>query len=310
MNVFKKINDFFLKIPYPKVSFSFLPYYVAGIKIENREIDSYFVYPLSENVLKPSFYDLNIVNPEYLKEIFEKELSKIKSLPKTVSLLLPEHSTRIFLLNFNLLPPKKEEIEKLIIWKIKKTIHLPEDGIRLAWERIDLKDRIKIIAFIASEKVVAQYENFLAEFNLNAGLIESPIFSLFNIIQDKVEGNNLLIDLEKSFLTILGFNNTDFLIYRVKSISLLDRNDFLKEIDHTLKFLKDKSGIEVNSLILRVVNSGDEESLHEILRENFSIPVSIIDPFSTISFSKDLSFQEKQILSPLVGQTLWRDLNL
>ncbi len=304
-----------MKVNYPEISFSFLPHYIGGIKVKskNKNIDSYFIRSIPENILKPSFHELNILNPDYLREIFKEELNKMKKFPSKISILLPEQSTRVFLMNFDSLPSKKEEIRELLLWRIKKLIPLPENGVRLAWEKIDSLDKIKAIAFIASEKVISQYEDFFSEFKLQVGLIESSIFPLFDMVRKEIEGNSLLINIENSFLTILGFNESNFLIYRAKSFSLSDKKEILKEIDHTLKFLKDKLNIDVNSLIFRIVDSGDETEWSEVLKENFSIPIVFIDPFPSIKFDSsigELTFKEKQILSPLIGQTLWRNLDL
>jgi|Deesub1362B_J571_1020462.scaffolds.fasta_scaffold00769_9 hypothetical protein len=316
IKIFSRLKDFFIKTYYPEVSFSFLPHYIAGIKVTSRgkKLNSYFICSLPQDVLKPSFYELNIINYNYLKEIFEKEIIKLRNLPSTISILIPEQSTRVFFLDFDSLPSKKEEIEHLVLWRVKKLIPLPENGVRLAWQKTSSQNGIKIIAFLASEKVVTQYEEFFSELKFHVGLIESPIFNLFNIVQKELKGNHLLINIENWYLTILGFNDLEFLIYRSKYFSSLNKNEILKEIDHTMKFLKDKSGIEIDSLLLRIVDSEDELEWSEILKRNFLIPSIFIDPFSSnIKFDssiENLSFYERQILSPLIGQTLWKNLSL
>ncbi len=316
MKTISKLKEFFLKTHFPEASFFFLPEYFAGVKVnyKERKLDSYFISSLPQEILSSSFNELNIINIDYLKESFQKELGKIKNLPSTVSLLIPETSTKVFFLNFDSLPSKKEEVKELILWRVKKQIPFPEEGVRLAWQSFKSANGIKAIVSLANEKVISQYESFLSEFKLNVGVIESPIFTLFNLVQEESKGNHLLIDIEMSYLTLLGFTPSGFLIHRTKAISCIEKEEILREIDHTLKFLRDKLGVVIDSCWLRSVNPKNGLEWAKELYKVFSIPCEFIDPFSQdeVYFSnfENISFNERQILLPLLGQTLWRNLNL
>ena len=82
MKILKRIGDFFFKINYPELSFSFSQNQLAGIKVDvkNKKIDYFFIHDLDESILKPSFYEPNILNEGDLRHAFEIELKKIKKI--------------------------------------------------------------------------------------------------------------------------------------------------------------------------------------------------------------------------------------
>ncbi|MFQ6083509.1 MAG: hypothetical protein ACE5WD_09130 [Candidatus Aminicenantia bacterium] len=310
------MKNFFSQLPFPEISIYFSANYLAGIKVDRKEkfLKDYFVFPFERGIIEPSFIEENIKDKLSVKEKIREGINKLNPSSNKLSLLIPETSVKVFLLNFGSLPSRKEETEELVLWRVKKQIPIPKESVRFAWQQIKSNNQIKVIVMAGSEKVIAQYENFFSELGFQVKLIESSIFNLLNIIRDKLEGNTLLINLEKSYLTLLGLTPFEIVIYRVKSILPSGKEEVFREISNTLKFLGDKAEIEINSFWVRAVSSNNTQDWLRELYKEFSVPVNIIDPFQQLQFSdssfEEISLQEKQILLPLIGQTLWKDSKL
>jgi hypothetical protein len=60
----ERLRDFFTRIPMPLTAFQFSSSYLSGLFLSSKDkkIKSYFVLPLGENVVEPSFYKKNINN--------------------------------------------------------------------------------------------------------------------------------------------------------------------------------------------------------------------------------------------------------
>jgi len=307
----EKLRDFFTRISMPLTAFQFSSSYLSGLFLSSKDkkIKSYFVQPLGEKVVEPSFYKKNITNSAALEKSMRAGLARLKSSEHKVIFLLPELSQKIFIFPFESLPPSPEEKEEYIRFKIKKQMPMMPKDNRIAFDLIHSKNKGKVFVSIAREAVIREYEEFFHKQKVRIKMAGAPSLGLINLLASEKEKDFALVNIEDHSFTMIVVVNSEIVFYRQKTLVVKTEvpetlkqkiKNIQQEIINTANFIEDKENRKISSLIIRLgVLSSDTEILQK-LKERLDIPIHTIESAVKLKIP---SF-EKRILAPLIGQVL------
>lgn len=306
-----KLKNYLTKPPLPHVAFQLSSYYLSGIYVSppEKRIKHHFISPLKDGVIKPSFNKKNIEDEVYLEEKMREGAEKLHFSKTRVACLIPESCLKIFVFSFHSFPSTQKEREEIIRWQVKKQMPLLPDNTRLSFAVLKSNRQKKILVSLARASVIQEYEEFFTRIGLKVGAVGSATLSLLNLL-DREEGNSMIVNLEEDYISLMAMLDAEIALYRLKPLgfegaskpSLPQKIDYIStEVENTVNFIQDREKEKINSVWIRVGIADPGGEILSLLREKLSLPLRGVDTF----LSQELSFREKQILSPLVGKILW-----
>ena len=97
----------------------------------------------SKGCIKPSLTDANITDPE----LFKKAIKTIAGNKRVyASLSIPDVSVKTALFEFESIPSKKAELEKLIKWKMEKSLPFTMDDAQISYQALNKKAYLSLLS--------------------------------------------------------------------------------------------------------------------------------------------------------------------
>ena len=128
--------------------------------------------PLKPGMIIPSAVDTNIADPAGVREAMLRACKKIHADREQVALLLPDPVIRIFVQHFDNFPRSATESIPLLKWRLKKSVPFDMTDTMFSYVRQASKDGgVDIVATIARQRVIREYEELVEAAGLNAGVV-------------------------------------------------------------------------------------------------------------------------------------------
>lgn len=181
-------------MPHPSVVLEIAPTHVAAARW-GRDL-AHLVASGSEQLpagaVTPSATQANIADREAVRSAVHSVLARVPKQGPDVALLLPDPSIRVFILPFDTFPRRADEALPLLRWRLKKSLPFDAEEAVLSWMRQPSRDgKVEIVAAVARQKIVREYESVLEEEGLLAGVVQSSTLATLPILNPS--GATLLV---------------------------------------------------------------------------------------------------------------------
>lgn len=173
---------------------------------------------LSRGLIKPFFAKRNIDDREAFK-LAIKKLIPDGYMTGDIALSIPDHIAKITSLKFDNLPSSRQEIEQLILWRIKKTVPLPADAIKLdfiSYKRSD--DTFDVTASVASRAILREYEDILKEMGLRPRLVDIASLNALRTFEGTLPESCLFVELSEDSLGMAIMDEGRLSFFRSKEL--------------------------------------------------------------------------------------------
>ena len=135
-------------------------------------IAEFAVEPLKQGMIVPSAVDANIADAAGVREAMSRACDKIHANHDQAALLLPDPVIRIFVQHFDNFPRSSAESIPLLQWRLKKSVPFDMTDTVFSYVRQASKDGgVDIVATIARQRIIREYEELLEAAGLNAGIV-------------------------------------------------------------------------------------------------------------------------------------------
>lgn len=156
---------------------------VSGRK-ESRSVLFSKAVALPPGVVNENYATQNIDDMERFIDVFREALAGISTNVKRTALSLPDGVFRVQTLEFDELPNRTAERERLIRWRLEKSaLDVADTVLRYQVLRRKEKNGFSVLACVAKQAVIAQYESVLSESGLEPWTIGPSSFHAFNLYQ-------------------------------------------------------------------------------------------------------------------------------
>lgn len=280
-----------VKPRFPQAALGIESGHATAVQLERSRRDGFSLrraatITLPENLVHPSFDELNITDASRLAELLS-ELVLSAGLGKQMkwSVALPEAATRVALLTLESAPASRAELEQILNWKYERAFGAPPEELRVSRERLgqDAQGRQRYLAVGIRLSTLAEYESVFAALNWRAGLIlpRHQGEAMWINRGGAPEGDALLISSHAEGFTALMLRERQPAIVRSVMCEPEDRDDELYRI---LLFYRDRiisAGAQaatgsLNRLL--VVGEGfDKNHVSEIVNETLETRPRVLD---------------------------------
>ncbi len=297
-------------MPHPSLVVEIAPAHVAvaGWSKSGRNLENYAVEPLPLGAVMASPVDANVVQPEAVKAALRKALGRVPIRGGApVALLIPDPVVRVFILPFETFPRRTDEALGMLRWRLKKSVPFDVDETAVSWMRQIGKDgALEIVAAVARQRIVREYEEVLASFETNAGVVLSSTLTTLPLLED--EGATLLVRMSgKTMITVIT-QRGGLSVYRSTEMAAeagaLDPQAMLDEIFPAIAYFQDT--FDVTPDRARMAGFGSRSGVfRQALSAELKCPIAPLSE-SAIALTLDESSKDlmNQDLDALVGWAL------
>lgn len=309
MTIGSRLKTHFTERLLPDAVFQIAPGHLSGLRVSRGDgaVKGGFVQPFRERPVAPSFDRTNVTAPDALEEAIAQGQKNLRLSSGTVALLIPEPSVRIFVMAVDSFPASRKERDAFLRWRIAKQMPLIPEDARLDYAATPGRGARKIIAVLARQAVVQEYEAPFEKAGLKPVVVAAPSLALVNLVRRDVRTNGVLLNIEDETLTALALAEGGWTLYRQKDIGRPEagpagerEENIIREAENTVRFLEDRDHAPVEALWLRCAALVELPAIQARLQERVGLPVEPVDYQAPEAWTE----AHKAILAPLIGQIL------
>ncbi len=261
--------------PPPLVVFEFDESGVTAVRRDARTLD---IAAKAERSLDPGVLDVSVAHPnirdiEAVERAVEEILVELGPLPRPeAAVILPDGASRLTLLDFDELPGSAEERQKLIRFRLLKSVPFDIESARIAYHVDKTGAGKRVFVQALSEEAVGQYERVLERFDLWPGYVGGSTVTTLNLLDPS--GMTLLAKLSDRTLTMAAVDGGKLRMIRTVETALSSAGDEYRALQDltsdlypTLVFIADSLGAPAQHITMAGFGDLLEPALRELPRE-------------------------------------------
>jgi type IV pilus assembly protein PilM len=138
---------------------------------------------LPDDAVLPSLNATNIADRPAVIAAVSRVLDAVGGRGARVALVVPDGSTKVSLVRFEKLPAKREDLDRLVRWQVKKSVPFPVEQAQLAWTRgaTDASGATEMVVALARRDIIEEYEGVAEKAGARPGLVDLATFNLINL---------------------------------------------------------------------------------------------------------------------------------
>src|SRR5688500_7831093 len=90
-------------------------------------VQGYAIEPLPAGAVVPSLTSPNVLDRARVVAALRTALERLGSRPRRVALIIPDVAAKVSLLRFEHVPPRREDLDQLVRWQLRKSAPFPVD---------------------------------------------------------------------------------------------------------------------------------------------------------------------------------------
>ncbi len=273
---------------------------VAVVSGRGADLSALFTKSMNmpAGVVSEVYASPNILDFEQATTVVRECIAGAPSGVRRAALSLPDGLFRVLTLEFDELPGKAEDRERLIRWRLEKGAAFDISDTVLRYQVLGRQDKgLTVLSCVVKQAVIAQYESLLIALGLEPWAVGPSSFHTQNFyasyLTEKSEVSALAHVSEDSFATIIR-ETSGARFYRYKDVKRGGADDvsskLMREIDDSLHFYThmDRSQqSEVRDLYLTGASIVSAE-LAAGLRTMTSLNVEVLTPARVIASQENI----------------------
>ena len=150
-------------------------------------IERFTYEPLPEGALRPSPVRENLARPEEVRRAVMNALHNVSRRPGgNLALFLPDLTARVSVVTFEQLPEKRDDLEPMVRWKLKKTVPFEIDEAALAYQRQGRSGQgEELVVAVVPSSVVRQYEALVEPLGYQPGFVTLSSLAALGLIDSQ-----------------------------------------------------------------------------------------------------------------------------
>jgi len=229
---------------------------------------------LPEGAIIPSATQTNILDKDAVRSAIRSVLSRVPVQGQDIALLVPDTVIRVFILPFESFPRRADEALPLLRWRLKKSLPFDAEEAAISWTRQSGRDgKIEIVAAVARQKIIGEYESALEAEGVVAGVVQSSTLATLPLLD--ADGATLLARMSGRNLTTVIVRGETLSVYRSTELGIgadaLQPQTIFDEVFPALAFYQDTWGEKVQQLRVAGFGAG-EDVLREMLGRETGCP--------------------------------------
>jgi type IV pilus assembly protein PilM len=174
---------------------------------------TYAYAPLPAGAVAPGIEDANLRAPEAVADAIRSTLGDLAPRKRAVTLIIPDASVRVFVLDFDSIPARAEEAVAVIRFRLRKMVPFDVEHGGVSFQILNQsKTECKVLIAVLPGPILAEYEAAVRAAGYEPGaVLPSSLAALETAAQMEAV---LAVNLGGPGMTTLIANGQDLLLYR------------------------------------------------------------------------------------------------
>jgi len=203
----------------------------------------------------PGLQQANVVAREALVAAMRDALAPVAGRSRDITLVIPDASSRILLLDFDTLPESQEDADSVVRFRLKKSLPFDIEASAVSFDRSPAESGVRVVAAVTPRSVVEEYEAVVREAGYNPGAVLPSMIAALGVVDGARP--TMIIKVEQGTTTFAIVDQNQLLLYRslenggtaVTGESLVD------DVNTSLVYFEDRYGISVDRVLVTGVQS-------------------------------------------------------
>ncbi len=284
---------------------------VLGGRSGSPVVQGYAVQPLPPGAVVAALMSHNIVDRAAVSGALAAVIDRVGLRPRRVALVIPDLAARVALVRFDRIPGKRDDLEQLIRWQVKKSAPFPIEEASLTYTPgMRVGNGGEFIVLVARRDVVHEYESVCGDAGMQPGLVDLATLSVVNMFlagSPPPSGDWLVVYIRPEYTSIVILRGEDVIFSRTRTEN---DDDALADIVHqsTMYYQDRLGGAGFSRVLLGGIGrtAGAESAARRSLEERLGAKVEAIETTTaaTLADRPTGSPQVLAVLAPLVGMLL------
>ena len=284
---------------------------VLGGRSSNPVVQGYAVEPLPPGAVTPSLTSTNIADPDAVARALDSACQSLGLKPKRVALVIPDVAAKVSLVRFDQTPTRRDDLNQLIRWQVKKSTPFPVDDACLTYTAgAHQAGGGEFVVVVARRETIREYEGVCERIGIEAGLVDISTFAVINLFLSSnlgTAGDWLVVHMRPEYTSIAILRRDDVLFFRNRVEG--DAEAMEDVVHQTAMYYQDRlEGRGFSRILLGGIGrlQGEVDLARRNLEARMGTVVEPIDPTRGAALTDRITATPELMatLSPLVGMLL------
>jgi type IV pilus assembly protein PilM len=178
----------------------------------------YAFAPLRVGALSPGIAGTNVMTPDAVVEALRTALDQVSPRSRAVTLIVPDTAARVFVLDFDTLPPKSPEVVYPVLrFRLRKSVPFEVEQAAVSYQILSHnpaggEGAVKVLVTIMPRTILAEYESAVQAAGYEPGVV--LLSGLASLAALNVSEPALAANLSSTALTTSITSGDNLLLYR------------------------------------------------------------------------------------------------
>jgi type IV pilus assembly protein PilM len=257
---------------------------------------------LGAGVLAESFTEPNVSDMAAFVTALSELAGRLGPGAGKLSVALPDHAARVVMVDFDVLPDKRDETEKVLRWRLKKLLPYDVEKAELRYQYLGASGeagavRHRFLTTLITEDILRQYESAFRAAGLKVRSIGLASFAGWNLYRDLIMAGSgdaravALMNLLGGKMTVMVFEGGVPRFFRLKDLGMsegasgggaVDSGRLVRELSASLTFYRENFG---GPPVGRVFVAGELSGMAKVaegIAAGQELPVRLLRPTDAV----------------------------
>ncbi len=260
-------------IPRPRVACEVTAERVIAARSPDKGqiLESVTAVSLAEGAVAPGLQQVNVASRETLVSALRSALAEVAGRSRDVTLVIPDATTRIMLLDFDTMPEKAEDAEAVVRFRLKKSLPFDVDQSSVSFDRQAASGGVRVVAAVTPRSVIEEYESAAREAGYNPGTVLPSMVAALGLVD--ASRPTMIIKVEQGTTTFAIADQNQLLLYRAleNGGAAVTGESLAEDVNTSLVYFEDRYQVSVERVLVAGVQSA--QALLAAFNENAGVRV-------------------------------------
>jgi len=185
---------------------------VMAARGASGRVELFSSHSLPAGAVVPNLGNVNVLDGRVLRVAIAEALATVHDRSRDVIAILPDNSVRVVLLDFDTLPPKRDEAEAVVRFRLKKSLPFDPDDARISYHAESTDKGVRVVAAVVLKKVLEEYESVFRDAGYNAGVVMPSMLAALGAAD--ADRPTLVVKVDSWTISIAILDQDQMLLFR------------------------------------------------------------------------------------------------
>src|SRR5215469_15411105 len=186
---------------------------LAGRLADNGEmVELCSVSELAPGSVVPDLIESNVMQGEAVRTAIRESVGALAGRSRDIIAVLPDAAVRVVLLDFDSLPPDRQEAEGVVRFRLKKSLPFDVEKSKVAYHAQTSPNGLRVVAAVALASIVQEYEAVITDAGYSPGIVMPSMLAALGAAG--AERPTLVIKVDARTTSIAILDSGQLLLFR------------------------------------------------------------------------------------------------